>query len=616
MAKFDPFEIMSYETFLLGQYQINCQGLYFASGRYFIYCPEVTPDTEALNGENIHHWFQMNRLMSASIIIVNQIPEDAVKIDDQLSSSVPIDSGYLVTNSDLEYEIDLLIPKIFPDYKLVNSSPMALVFKEEVTDEGIAELRNIFKEAKFPVSLDFRSDLSMKDQSEKPRLNFFQTILTYRQAKSTLSTELLAAWEEDEDKWLQVRNQVITLNPGEKKFKPSSLASDQLRCLIDCSSGVPDNIRNYLTMYEQVCIVAPTKEKQESALQSLGVSEKELTELIRLNKVQLLFPRSIEQYDSRFLQLVFETNNNNIHLARTITTMTIMEMRSRNPFLFPAIPSEEKQVLLHAVDASIAKTTSDVELKKIIRNTISETGNAWVRYPNWLNQLDSSMLSHFGTSNLIRLMLEFHTKKDFKGVFDLCTPPVEWAAATGSILIPTTVGEYDTEPISSLIANVYSGTPSSDWVLQGRSHVNFAAENILTISQYLPVLELATAFNGTEISRFRNLIFDLANNQPVKENLMETIEAYNHFVKQFEKNKDNWATWNIKGFILGLIGKGITGVPLPSWLLGHVLKHTMKFGGKDPRVAKALDTIEASLQGGLPEAVLISKMRDKVKKKL
>lgn len=616
MTPYDPFEIMSYETFLLTQYQVNSQGLYYYQGRYFICCPEINQDTLALDGSNVHQWFRMHKIMSTNLVLVNQLPEGAIKIDDQLADSVPLDSGYLVTNADIEYECDLLIPKLFPDYKVVIAHPTKIVFGEEVSEEGFAELRRIFADAKFQVPIVFENDTALVLPG-KPRINFFQTILTYRQSKSTLSPAIAAAWEADEDTWLTVRNQVMSENPGDKNpFKPASFDGDSLRCLIDCSYGTPDNIRNYLTMYEQVCIVAPIAKMQEQALSNLGISPDELKELVKLNKVQLLLPKSIEHYEQSLLQDLLDIRKDNLHFTRSVSTMTIMEMRKRNPFLFPAIPIEEKQALLHAVDQSTASSVADEQLRQLIRSTISDTGNAWVRYPNWINQLDSAMLSRFGTANLIRSMLEFHTKKDFKAVFDLSAPAVEWEAATGSILIPATIEGYDTAPISGLVADVYSGTPSEDWVLQDRSIANFTAENILTISQYLPVLELATTFNGAEISRFRKLVLDITRHQQTQEGLQETIEAYNHFVKQYEKNKDNLASWNIKGFVLGLIGKGITGVPMPSWLLGHVLKQTMKFGGKDPRLAKTIETIEANLQGSIPDAVMISKMRDKVKKKL
>jgi|GEM_PF-1650772 len=617
MLHYDPFAIMSYETFLLSQYHINCQGLFYNQGHYLIHCPELLQDTKALDGEDIYDWFSDHKQMSASISITSTLPPTALKIDSKIANNIPIDSGYLITNADVEYEIDLLIPKIFPDYKYINGRPIKIVFHEEISEEGIRELHQIFISARFPLQVSFENDNTVTQNAPKKLPNFFQNVQTYRQLKSKLSAPLANVWEEDEDNWLQVRNKVITQNPSKKdQYRPASFSGKQLRCLVDCTHGTPDNIRNYLTIYEQVCLVAPTRKTQEEALLNLGISTNELKELFKLNKVQLLFPKSIERYDQNLLEELLEIDRARLHFSRSITTMTIMEMRSRNPFLFPSIPVEDKQVLLHAVDHSIANSLQDKKVLPFIRNLLSDTGNSWVRFPNWLNQLDSEMLSNYGTANLIRAMLEFQTEKDFHAAFSVSVPAVEWAAATGSILIPSTINGYDTASICGLVADVYSGTPNAEWVLQDKDFANFTAENILAIGQYLPVLDLATSFNSIEISRFRKLILDIAHHQPTTEDLLETIEAYNHFVKQYESNKDNWSSWNIKGFVIGLIGKAASGIPMASWLMGHALKHVIKYTSKDPRLGRAIETIEASLQGGVPEAVLLSKMRDKVKKKL
>jgi len=413
MLHYDPFAIMSYETFLLGQYQINCQGLYYEQGQYLIYCPDVLEDTKALDGDSIHRWLRNNKQMSARIAIANILPPTAVKIDAKIANEIPVDSGYLITNADIEYEIDLLIPQIFPDYKFVNGHPIRIVFREELAEDGFTELRRIFESAKFPIPVTFENDPSVITNAERGQ-NILRTVQTYRQLKSKLSAPLAKVWEEDEDNWLQVRNKVITQNPSEKdQYRPASFLGKDLRCLVDCTYGTPDNIRNYLTMFEQVCLVAPTQKMQEEALLNLGISANELKELFKLNKIQLLYPRSIEKYDPKLLEELLEINKDNLHFSRRVTTMTIMEMRSRNPFLFPSVPIEDKQVLLHAVDNSIATSLKDHKLQPFIRNLLSGTGNSWVRFPNWMNQLDSEMLSHYGSANFIRAMLEFETEKDF-----------------------------------------------------------------------------------------------------------------------------------------------------------------------------------------------------------
>ncbi|MEO3404937.1 hypothetical protein AAFN85_13610 [Mucilaginibacter sp. CAU 1740] len=613
--KYDVYAIMSYETFLLGQFQISTNGLFYSGGRYYIYCPEITENTLATDGQNIHEWFLDHKIMGTQILLTNKLPENAVQIDGEIASSKALEAGYLVTQSDVEYEIQLLIPKMYPDYEILNTRPISVSFFEDVSGEGFDNLKNIFKEAKFQVPVNFVNGTKPEKKPES-QLNFIQNVITAHDAKRILSSELTLAWEEDEDKWMDTRHKILTSNPDDsQQYKSESLRAKQFRCLIDCSSGFADNIRNYLTMYDQICLVAQYTKNQEQAFEQLGLSKDEFLKLHELNKLQVLFPKSIENYDQSLLQDLLSIKKSNVHLSRSVTTMTVSEMRRRNPFLFPAISIEEKQLLLSSVDKSIPSLTQNPKLAQAIRETITDTGNGWVRFPNMMNQQDSIILSSFGTMNLVRPMLETYTNRDFKLDFMMSAPAVEWAAGTGSILIPSTVHGYDTTAVSSLIADLYSGTPSEDWVMQKRDYANFTADNILAINGYLPVVELATTFNSVETARFRKLVLDISKHQGTLEEVAETVEAYNHFVKQYEKNKDHLSAWNIKGFIIGLLGKA-TDIPMASWLMGHALKYAIKISGNNPSLIKVIETIEAGLQGSVPDAVLLSKMRDKVKKKL
>ncbi|SFA55164.1 MULTISPECIES: hypothetical protein [Pedobacter] len=614
--KYDIHSIMSYEIFLLGQYQIVTKGLFYVNGSYFIYCPDITETTLAIDGSKIHEWFRLHKIMGTLIFLVSEIPESSVQIDDQIKQLTSPGTGYLLTRADVGYELKLLIPKIYPDYEILDSMPITVSFLEEVSEDGFSNLRKIFQAAKFQVEINFVNS-KMPHVSKPEKESIFRNIQTYRDLKNKLSPVLNKAWEEEEDTWLDKRQKIINASPKEfGPYRPVSLQKRLFRCLIDCSSGFSENIRNYLTMYDQICLVAPHSEYMNQTLVALGLSKKELLELHKLGKLQLLFPKSIDYYDQNFVLELLETKKENVHLSRTVTTMTIMEMKKRNPLLFPPLSIQEKQVLLGAIDKSVPVLTKNKRFADAIRKTISETGNMWIRLPNAMNQQDSIVLSSYGTINLMGPIFELNENRDLKLEFMTAIPAVEMAASTGSVLVPTTVHGYDTTNVSSLIADLYSGTPRADWVLHNKNFTNFTAENILAVSANLPVIELATTFDSVEIQRFRDLVLNISKHQKTHEDVSETVEAYNHFVRQYEKNKNNLSAWNIKGFVIGLIGKAMPGVPMASWLINHALKHIIKISGNAPELIKIVETIEAELQGGIPDAVLLSKMRDKVKKKM
>lgn len=613
---YDPLAILAYETFLLSQYQIETQGLYYKAGTYLIHCPMVNKDTLAQNGGTLYKWFSNNKIMGTQIEISNKIPNDFVKIDEKVQKTKPLDSGFLVTHSDFEYEIQLLIPKRFPEFNVgFNSNGVLITFEKPVPSRGLEELKEIFVGANFQGKFSFQSGEVIKKEKIKNDPFSIGMISTYNNIKSNLGESLRYAWEEEEDNWVRQRNRILTsIDFKVNDFKSENLKERKFRCLIDCTFGQPDNIRNYLTMYAEVCLILPKNEDQEKILGHLGVTRKEMVELIALGKIHVLISKSIELYDTGFIQELLEANRKNLHLTRNVAVMTLMEMRKRNPFLFPAIPTEEKQLLLSAVQKSTSEFSGNDKLAEVIRRTISETGQGWSRFPNAINQHDSTLLTELGTISLLSPLFEHVFKKDLKIDLMICAPAVEIAAAVGAILIPVDIEGYDTSPISSVVANLYSGTPDEDLVMLDRESANFTANEILSISKYLPVVELAKTFNSVEIDRFRKLVLDIATHQPSFDDISETVEAYNHFVKLYEKDRDKYAKWNIKGFVIGLAGKQ-SGIPMASWLMGHAFKYIGK-SASNTGVSDLLRFLNASVQGGLPDAILISSMKEKVRKQL
>jgi len=188
---------------------------------------------------------------------------------------------------------------------------------------------------------------------------------------------------------------------------------------------------------------------------------------------------------------------------------------------------------------------------------------------------------------------------------------VDLAASTDSILIPVKSKDYDGAPYSSMLADLYSGVPHSEWVVQKPDYANFASEEILSISKQVPIIELATTFNSAEIKRFQEIILSISQHEANIDELGDAISAFNYFVKQYEKDAKNLNFWNIQGFVLGAIGKR-TGIPFASW----ILKNALKYSSRNLVIGKIFNRLEAEIVGAYPNAILVSRMRDKIKNKL
>lgn len=610
MIVFDKLEFMSYEIFLLSQYHIECSGLFYANGRYLIHCPTVTPDTKSLEGENLHHWFNNRKIMMTNISIVNTLPEHALKIDTELNKAKSPGTGYLITNSDYTYEINLLIPSIFPDYEIRWGNPVIIAFREEVPPEGFAELQDIFKKNMFPVKCEFINDPVVADTTSRPANGFFSPIIPSRFAKHKMGKQLSEKWEQDEDEWLISRNQIIS-NPSINESREKSFDPGKFRCVIDCNTGTPSNIRNYLSLYEEVCIVPPMK-NIEDVLKGFDISREELIELVSLNKVQILAPSSIERYNIPLMESFIEANASNVHLTRKLSSLIIRENSKRNPLFLPSVPLEERRILLQACDEATQPLIERDRRK--IQKLLSELGNWWVRMPNAINQMPSGFLGSYGISDMLSTIL-FENSPGYENIalaVKLASPSVELTAAVGATFVPIA---SELIPIYQMIADLYSGVPSENWIVQNPDYANFAVEDLLVISDKVPVIEFAQTFTGAEINRFRETILTISQNAKGLEDLEENIVAFNHFVKSYEKDKKKLNMMNLTGFILKQAGK-VQGIPFASWMVNLLQKNVLKQASKSERLSSIIDQMEANIVGTFPSAVLVSNMKTKLKDKI
>lgn len=607
---YDKFAFTSYETFLLSQYHIDCTGLYYTyNGSYVIHCPNVTETTPSLEGDNLHRWFDTHKMMGTNIRIVRELPEHAVKIDDHVPKAKSAGAGYLISRGDVEYEINLLIPAIFPDYEIRWSNPISIAFKEEVTETGFMELQDLFQKNNFPLKVQFINDPLAKSSTGSAQ-GVFSYIMPSRFAKHKLGTLLAAKWEQDEDDWMNNRDKVL-LDTSKAAGREAYFNSNKFRCIIDCNIGIPSNIRNYLSLYEEVCISLPTG-NTEAVFKGLDVSPGELRELVAMNKVQILAPHSIERYELPLMESLVEANDANVHLTRRLSSLILKENGRRNPLFLPSISLEERKLLLQSCDE--ASRSLDNAGHRRIQTLLSGLGNWWVRMPNAVNQLPSGALSAFGISDMVNTMLvgDASGRANPSFALNIASSSVELTAALGATFVPV-INEL--LPVYQMMADLYSGVPDENWMIQEPAYANFAVENLLVVADKVPVTEFAQTFTGAEVNRFRETVLAISQNVKGPEELEENIAAYNHFVKLYERDSKKLNLMNIGGFVLGQAAKA-KGIPFASWLIKQLQKYVLKKARNNAALGAIIDHIEANIAGNYPAAVLISGMKTKLKDKI
>lgn len=611
--KHDHLIFATYERFLLTQYNVETLGLYYSLPYYLIHCPEVNENTPSISGGTVYKWLDNHKMMSQWIRIADKLPQDAIKVEIPIEEGMPVARGSLITQPDVNYEVDLLIPKIFPDYEFTAHTPVVRVnFLEPVSNEGKKELERIFKENNFPYPILF-TDIPTIKPIEAITDKQFKTTTTFRRSKELLSgRQLSEAVEKDEDEWLIRRNDILHIGITQD-LRPASYQSIKSRGMVNASLALPENMRNYLCLFEEVTLVPPQKDRMEECLKALGITKTELLDLVELGKVHLLITNSVESYDTALLEDAIERKASHVHLTRSINTFTIQEMKRRNPLFFPAFPTHDKQILLRAVDKSL-DFLQPVEYA-LARGVIAEIGHNWRTIPGVANDMNINFLSQFGIVNILNAIIKYHRKQDLKIELMAAAPMVELAAATNSVLMPCTEPGFNLSPFCQIIANFYSGIPGNSVVIPKPDYTNFAVEQILTISEHVPIVELAKTFHGAEVNRFRKLVLDMSSSSSSPEELEDTLEAFNYFVRQYEKDASKFSSWNIRGFLLNQLGKA-TGLPYGNWILKQLSNIVLKHGNRSEALGQILDSLTGALVGAYPNAILVSGMRDKIKKKI
>jgi hypothetical protein len=196
----------------------------------------------------------------------------------------------------------------------------------------------------------------------------------------------------------------------------------------------------------------------------------------------------------------------------------------------------------------------------------------------------------------------------------MAAAPVEMAAAYGSVVIPPETGEVSMASYCEAISQFYSGVPDKD-IIPKPGFANFTIDELLVVSRHVPIVEFAKTFTSAEVQRMRTIILGMSQYQQSPEALEETIDAFNHFVRQYERSKLRRNIWTFSGYLLSSIGKA-SGLPFGNYLLKYLAKEGRSRADKNRQIATILDQLEASLTGNVPEAIFVSKMKTKLKNKI
>ncbi|MCW5829571.1 MAG: hypothetical protein KIT79_09675 [Deltaproteobacteria bacterium] len=622
----------SYDSFRIQQPQIVVDGLWKHGDRFLIYCPSLASEATSRSGKPIREWFDQEcRAITCPVAIVPRLPIGARRLADRTIAEIGRLTGEPITRAVLQNEIDLQVPDSFPDY-YTESGPGSVTIhvSRELSPEEQACLSQYLEsqggDFKIMVETPERVSAAMEDESraEQNISNILPKhdliLLPARKLPKNLPGNVKDTYETDQEFWLDHRDRIWS-DPtfSVNDVLPPTWNESSSKGFVDASVFPASDIRNYLSLYDVTCI-APPLDRVVSKDDGLGLGEDELVELMKLGRVRLVFPQSLDRYSPSLLAKAAAIAPQGILFSRRLAAASICDVRRRVPLLYPAFDITEKRKVIQFLDvlATNAASPHGKKLWKAFGDGLIESWHG-PEYSIHLRGAVGTLSFGFGTI-IARVQQEF-TGRDLRLEMWSFGSAVEWAGALGAALNapPSNANGYDQAPLMELLAHSYSGVVS-DAVPVFSTEPNVIVPELLTISKAVPAVEFATSFMSSDINRFRSLVKNMAGAVVTPKELHAVVEKYNASISAYDKNMERWSRWGMKGLVYGgaLAAAGPSGPAwglFLDWLIEVIENH---FGEKRievPPLDSILDYCKVIM--GLSErgAVLVSRMRNDLNKK-
>jgi|GEM_PF-3436492 len=622
----DHYARWSYEQLIVQQPHIRFEGLWRDGFRHYIVCPDVQ-SAQTLKGESLRAWFHHKcRAITAPVEIVDTPSPSTERVPERTVSERAVLAGVPRNIRQTLTDLSLALPREFPQFTLDNpGAEVHLVTPKPLTEEERSTARNTYKSLGQHGALQFVVDPNRDPQADEYRydLPVLQNgdidLIPSRRLPSSFGRDLRFLVEEDDDTWVSTREALFSnADLSSRTLLPKEWLPKKLSCVVDASVFPPENIRTYLSLYDVVQLALPLESAFEKNCQALGLSAKELELLVQSGRVKLLLPQAVDRYPVKWLASVAESAPENLLFSRRLATLTVADARRRIPLLYPPLCPADRHALLHAMASGAGELVGAADQDRFL-SFVGDLGEAWSSAELAVQSRGAMGTSALGVGRIAGAIYEGITGRDIRLELWSAAQKVEWAAALGSHVFPSTSGGYDEANACDLIAGIYGDTVGAPIV---KPHNSLSAiTDLLALDSSVSVVDFAREFASSDINRLRELVHKLATENVDPDYLAAAIENYNREVRAYERRPDQLKAVNIVGlFSAGAVAAGAVDpsvqnvVPLAGMLLGFVLNQII---GELPRFSTAggnvVDFLNSALSGRMqPDAVLVARARKEV----
>lgn len=560
-----------YERFRFDTHQYDHKGLFTDGKSLYAVVSDVEGNDTLLDELNEHY----RKYHTAGIPIgkiVGEVSPGLRLIESRSRLEKTLTHGQPMTMDETINLFVLHIPKKYHPFHvdfLFNTNQFNLTFKSQITCDEQEEIQLICEALGYQgYDFVFKFDSAMPEFSgkveHKPNAHNNLLLTASGLMQKQFSKPVLIRYEEDEDFWAQNRQSVFSGDETDQQapFLLPKFVEKKSRCFVDASVFPRQNLRVYLTLYEQIIIALPLNKDAQHFYNMFELNRYEFQELVARGRLLFVAPQNLARYSQELLSDILMVAPDSVIFSRRLAASTIQGIQKKSGIIGTTFSSDEQYHFLHQC--------SRIESPSI-QNLAQTLSEQW-QYGEYIVNKEGAVSAHrLGLSSIAAKSFEQRGQDIF---LELVTAGMgyEYAQGLGAHHFPFDGEQYSEVAACQVISGFYNGVHAHSKQIH-ESELGTLLNEIFAIDNDMDVLELDSALSNSLIRSLPSIVNQFADMDEGER--FHKLRALKNEVTTIEKNKARWSRLNISGFpsvaagagmeLAGVKGGGV--VALGGWLL-------------------------------------------------
>lgn len=509
--------------------------------------------------------------------------------------------------------LSLHIPKQYhpfnADFKW-GTNKFTLTFRTELSDDEKNEIQLICESIGYQgyeYIFDVDNEIPETEATTTLKANDHNSLILIPSShlKHAFDKNIINKYEEDEEFWLE--NKLSIFNGQSQLINhilPPNFLTKSSKCFIDASVFTRQNLRVYLSIYEQVIIALPFKDTNDF-YNMFKIKKWELEELIARKRLLFAVPQNLIRYPTELIRDIVSINPDSIIFPRRLTASTIVGIQKKSSFLSTTFSNDDQYQFLNFCYKSKNLGLQDLANALIFQWSFREL----------LIDLQGAVSAHYMGLSTVAIEMYKRQGKDFSIELNSASSSFEFAQGLGAHHFPFDSDSYSEVPACNIISGLYNGVHQKTNYLQ-ESKLEILLKDILAINNDMNILEMDDVLSKNLIRKIPDILVKYATlSEDEKEKQLYELRRD---IRQIEKSKNQLQKLDFIGTALPTItgaAMAYNGIPEGGYLsLGSwVLKALSIYAPSDIENNPIYTKLQRFAYGASNETIIIKAYRDSIK---